>query len=433
MRTSGSAAILTMAFVLFPELSHAEDQKEWKVVNAAATGSIASEPDRNNTVVPDQLKLDDMNSELNALKKKNKKQAELLEAGRRKEAELQDKIKKAVGAPPAAKNGANNNKPNKPAPATHPDDFSTYQSQLLKDLGYSQETKPVPPKAAASDGCTTQPLFIRSDSLDNYLYGATPASKAKGASISYTDDRQKELQTLTINGMMSYVLASNLCLPTPGNDVPFISGYAIAPFVNAQGNLTQPEAKTEKSSLSFGTEAEFELSQFIIPRQVFTIAPFYQTDFRDIAQIGGVSAYWDLYDPNLHLGGYISTTLEPNLGWFLQVRGETDVVKVSTPGLTNLTKSDYAWTGGTARLNLFFFPYATNVPEFLRNTFSFVATVAAFHDVNSGQNVVEYTAALAYKIAPDGSSSISLEYDRGTDKATLNFLNQYLIKLTYAL
>jgi hypothetical protein len=432
MRTSCVAGLLTLAFILLPTLSRAEDLKEVTVANAGAAGSITTNADRNSSEGPGSLNLDGMNLELNALKKKNKKQAELLEVGRRKEAELQEKIKKAGSVPPAAKDAASN-KPKKPTPVAHPDDFSTYQSQLLKDLGYSQETKPVPPKTAASNGCTTQPLFIRSDSLDNYLYGATPASKAKGASISYTDDRQKELQTLTINGMMSYVVASNLCLPTPGNDVPFISGYAIAPFVNAQGNLTQPEAKTERSALTFGTEAEFELSQFIIPRQVFTIAPFYQTDFRDIARIDGVSAFWDIFDPNLHLGGYVSTTLEPDLGWFLQIRGETDVVKVSTPGLTNLTKSDYAWTGGTARLNLFFFPYETNVPEFLRNRFSFVATVAAFHDVNSGQNIVEYTAALAYKITTDGSGSISLEYDRGTDRATLNFLNQYLVKLTYAL
>jgi hypothetical protein len=117
----------------------------------------------------------------------------------------------------------------------------------------------------------------------------------------------------------------------------------------------------------------------------------------------------------------------------LQIRGELDVRKVSTPGLTNLAKSDYEWAGGTARLNLFFFPYSTTVPEFLRNRFSFFATVSAFHDVNSGQNILEYTAALAYKITTDGSSSISLEYDRGTDKDTLNFLNQYLLKLTYAL
>jgi hypothetical protein len=130
------------------------------------------------------------------------------------------------------------------------------------------------------------------------------------------------------------------------------------------------------------------------------LAPFYQTDFRDTARIGGVNAYWDLFDPNLHLGGYVSTTLEPNLGWFLQVRGELDVRKVSTPGLTNLTKSDYEWAGGTARLNLFFFPYATTVPEFIRNRFSFFATVSAFHDVNSGQNILEYTAALAYKELP---------------------------------
>jgi hypothetical protein len=212
MRTSGLAAILTSALVLVPGFSHAEDRKEARVASAVATGPITTESDRNNSDGPDQLKLDDMNSELNVLKKKNQKRAELLEAGRKKEAELREQIKKAGSVPPTAMDGTSN-KPKKPVPATRPDDFSTYQPKLLTKLGYAQETKPVAPKAAASDGCSTQPLFIRSDSLDNYLYGSTPASKAKGASISYTDDRQKELQTLTVNGMVSYVLTSNLCPP----------------------------------------------------------------------------------------------------------------------------------------------------------------------------------------------------------------------------
>jgi len=415
MRHSAPIAILTLTLLSLTELSYAEEGTPLaRVATADTTGALATEVADKNSPIWTQAKLD-------ALKN----------AHRRQEALLQAQIS-AKGGSVEASQKPTPKKPPKPAATNQHDDFSTFQKQYLREINYHAETVPVAPKPPPNDACNPQRFFIRSDSLDNYLYGITPASKAKGASISYTDDLQKSLQTLTINGMMSYVVARDLCPPTPGNDVPFISAYSIAPFINAQGNLTEPQAKTERSALKYGAEAQLELSQFIFPRQVFTVAPYYQTDFRGIARVDGVSSYWDVYDPNLHLGGYISTPLEPYLGWFLQLRGETDIRQVSNPGLTSLTKSEYAWTGGTARLNLFFFPLATNIPEFLRNRFSFIATVGVFHDAYSGQNIQKYTAALAYKITTDGSSSISLEYDKGTDKDTLTVLNQYLVKLTYA-
>jgi hypothetical protein len=183
MRSSGLVAVLTTAFVLLPELSQAEDQKEERVANAAATGTITAENNRNGAKGSDHLKIDELNSELNALVKKNKKQAELLEASRKQETELREKIKKASVSTRASKDSAPN-KPKKPPQAKHQDDFSTYQSQLLKNLGYSQETKPVAPKAAASDGCTTQPLFIRSDPLDTPIAKKLRAHFMRGGSIA---------------------------------------------------------------------------------------------------------------------------------------------------------------------------------------------------------------------------------------------------------
>jgi hypothetical protein len=411
MRISAHAAIAALATVSAPGFSYAGSvigQDRDTAPNHATAQMNSDDPDNWTQ------------SRLDSLKKAHRQQEQLLQA-------KLNARKNGVADDPKAKQGKQ-----KVATAAHPDDFSTFQKQYLREINYQAEADVPAPPVVPQNECDPQRLFIRSDSLDNYLYGITPASKAKGASISYTDDLQKSLQTLTVNGMVSYVIARNLCINTPANDVPFVSAYSLAPFVNAQGNFTQPEAKTEKSSLKFGTEAQVEVSQLIFPRQVFTLAPFYQTDFRGIAQIDGVSAYWDVYDANLHLGGYVSTPLEPNLGWFVQLRGEADALKVTVPGLTNLVKSNYEWVGGTARLNMFFFPLATNVPVFLQNRVSFIATVDAFHDMNSGQNITKYTAALAYKITPDGASSISLEYDKGTDKDTLNVLNQYLLKLTYA-
>jgi hypothetical protein len=309
-------------------------------------------------------------------------------------------------------------------------DTARFQKLYLREIGYPEEATAPVQKAAPPDPCNPQRFFIRANSLDNYLYGITPASKAKGASISYTDDHVAGTKTATINGMLSYVVLRDLCPTTPPGDAPFFSGYSVAPFILGQGNYTEPRAKTEHSVLKFGVENEFELARFIIPRQVFTFAPYAETDYRGIARVYGANGYWDLYDANLHLGGYINS--DPYLGWFVQLRGETDIRQVDAIGVTNLTKTSYAWIGGTARLNMYLFPLATDVPEIVRNRFSLIASANYFTDLQSGMSVHMYSVTFAYKITPDGSSSIGFEYDYGTDKETLVKSNQYLITLSYA-
>lgn len=344
------------------------------------------------------------------------------------------KRKKRQLASTASSAGAGNSSPppgktNSASSTTNPAAY--YQKQYKQQIDYHSETPIVSPKPANPSPCDPQRFFIRANSLDTYLYGITPSNKAQGASISYTDDRLAGTQSATINGMVSYVVSRDLCsLPTPAGDAPFLSGYSIAPFVLGQGNYTEPHAKTEHSELKFGLDNEFEISRGLFPRQVFTITPYAATDYRGEAQIFGGSAYLDLYDPNLHLGGYVVN--DPYLGWFLQVRGETDWRDVSAVGVTNLTKTDYAWFGASAQLNMFFFPSATNVPDYIQNRFAFYATAKYFDDANSGKQARQYTLKLAYKIPPDGSSSIAAEYDDGTDKDTLVRERQYLLSLTYA-
>jgi len=323
----------------------------------------------------------------------------------------------------------------KPGPQAKPTqsakgDTAHFQKIYLRELGYPNEAAAAPPKPPIVDPCNPQRLYIRQNSLDNYLYGVTPASKAKGAQVSYTDDRLAGTQSATINGMVSYVVLRDLCPVTPPGDSPFLSAYLVAPFVLGQGNYTEPHAKTERSALQFGAENQIEISRWIIPRQVFTIAPYFQTDYRDEARAGGAKAYWDLYDPDLHLGGYLDT--DPYLGWFIQIRGEADALKVGSVGVTNLAKTDYEWFGGTAALNVFFLPADTNVPDIIRNRFAFYATASYFTDAHSGMNIHYYTAKLAYKITSDGSSSIAVEYDDGTQQSTLVAAKQYLVSLSYA-
>lgn len=323
-------------------------------------------------------------------------------------------------------------KPDKPSkkPATPwGGTFERYQKQYVREGHYQWETtQKITP--AQTDPCNPQRLYIRADSLDNYLYGITPASKAAGASINYTDDRVAGLQTIGINGMVSYVVARDLCPVTPPGDAPFVSGYTVAPFVLGQGSLTIPQSKKEQSTAKVGVETQVEVARGFPLRQVFTVAPYYLTDYRGIARAEGTNFYWDAYDSDLHLGGYLKS--DPYLGWFVQVRGEADIRKVDAVGVTNLMKKDYAWLGGTIRANFFLFPSTMDVPPELRNRLSFIGEVDWYDDARTNSRIWKYVATAKYNITDAGNSSIQLQYTYGTNKDTMVFLNQMVVKLSYA-
>jgi len=143
-----------------------------------------------------------------------------------------------------------------------------------------------------------------------------------------------------------------------------------------------------------------------------------------------LNAYWDLYDANLHLGGYVSSN--PVLDWYVQLRGEADMRDVNAVGVTNLNKTRYRGVGGTARAMFFLFPSDMNVAPALRNRISFIGEASWFNDLRTGAQIHKYVATAKYNISEQGNSSIQLEYTKGTDKETLVYLDQILVKLTYA-
>lgn len=238
------------------------------------------------------------------------------------------------------------------------DPASRARKRALNQLGMPTNPPPASPSPEKANPCEPQRFFIRANSLDNYLYKSGTADKAKGASISYNNNYINNSEILSVDGMVSYVVFANLCPSSPSNNSIFWSGYVIAPFVQGNGSLTRPKVKNENSTLKIGITNQFELTNrasFFAPRQVFTIAPYAMTDYRGEAQAAGMNAYWDLYDPYFHLGGYVKGESTRNLGWFLQLRGEADIYNVNNIGLTQLSKTSYSWIGGTARLNMLFF------------------------------------------------------------------------------
>lgn len=310
------------------------------------------------------------------------------------------------------------------------------------------------PAADAPDNPCDKRLFIRADPLDNYHYAvAFGADTAKGATVSYTDDRISSKQSASINALISYVLVAEACTKVDDPTRPFI-GFAVAPWFAANGNWDKPfNKKTDLSALKTGADFQLHVSttQWELKDQYFAISPYVQTDFQDIARVSGANFSWEPVIPKLRLGFGANNYY---YGWFWQFRGEADVRNVSNPGMTGLVKGNYEWLGETARINLALFPL--NPPgspwsTWLYKRFSLIGTQQYYWDANSGQEVRFYSVTLQYKLSPckkdkpdptnpdpypdcsiQGSSSLSFEYDHGTDKDTMIKANKYLVKLGYS-
>jgi hypothetical protein len=298
----------------------------------------------------------------------------------------------------------------------------------LEDL--AQTPKPVP------DECKQpQEIFVRRDRMDSFLYGITARSKAQGASISFTGDEANNVRTAKINGMIAVLPKGwrQPCLERPPGytiDDAYLSAFAVAPWVSAQGTINDPVKKSEKSALSGGFDAQWTIFGGLFNLQAFKVSPYYQTDFRGVARSEGAAATWEPWQYAVRLGGS-PTLLSPNFDWYWRVQAEADARRVDKVGFTDLSIGRYAWVGGTVQIYGFFFPTSLVVPEFLQNRLNAVLTYQGYWDAYSSQSISRYSAELAYNITSNGDASISFGYERGTNKDTMTWLNQYVVRLNY--
>jgi hypothetical protein len=267
-------------------------------------------------------------------------------------------------------------------------------------------------------------VYLRHDKLDMSIIREN-IKAAKGASISYTDNREDDTQTAEIQAVAAAVLARNPCVGRPAGlerGRPYVSGYSFAVSVEANGKLTNDRA-TEKSALKPGIDAQLEIDEGPLFDQLFTVSPYYQTDFRGIAQAYGFSASWEPFNYTWRLGGSYRW-FSPLIDFFYQLKAEAVGLRVNDAGLTDLTSdTDYFWLGGTARLNVFI------LPELLHDRLTWIGTYKGYFDERANRSIRLYTAELAYNITEDGLTSISVEYQNGTERDTLEKLNQYLVTL----
>ncbi len=288
------------------------------------------------------------------------------------------------------------------------------------------EQKPAPSANACDDG---QGFYLRRDRLDISVYNnSIDKSGAKGASITYTSNQETDAEVAEVHGTASYVFARDPCAERPAGIAPsdaFVSGYAMALWTSLDGTLSDDRAK-EKSAAKLGIDAQAEVfGGPLLDLQYLTLSPYFQTDFRGEASAYGISASWQPFLLDAKLGGSYRQ-VSPWFDFFWQLTGEADVLHVSEAGLTSLKEdADYAWLGGSVRLNAF--PLA----DLLDYRLIVTAVYSYYWDAESKDDLWMVTPAIAYNIAPDGSTSVSLEYKKGTEKSTLKELDEYIASLNY--
>ena len=333
----------------------------------------------------------------------------------------------------------------------------------------------------APDYPPPQSFFIRADKLDNPYPGlsrAVTAGQALGASVSYTGNdfvQTKSGSTITVSNSQSVVISglASYAYLDPSTGYGWVLGetagqdvfFAPSLWVYGNGNWDEPmKSFGDTSALKIGPEVDFLFAPHGIQKLGETfenyvgLAPFYQTDFYGRAQAEGGTLSWTPSYPNLFLNAERPGFGEATGGLvdgFIELRAETTYLDVTQPGQTNLHQGSYEWLGGAARTYVFFFPsegganLPPNIAPYVVDRLSFVGTFQDYWDANSKATAYLFSAALNYKLVCDstgkmtssngskvnctgGSPSLSVEYDQGTDRDTLQYEKKILVKMNYA-
>jgi hypothetical protein len=340
------------------------------------------------------------------------------------------------------------------------------RSAAAQTSGHPAATPTGPVQNPLPDDNFSQRVFLRADPMDNFWYTTVPGglNSTKGASINYTNDRDAQTQKAMVAGQISYLL-----VPPNNTDLNTWGDFALATWFLADGTWNEPLKKPENSTFKAGFDGQV---RFITADPVsqnpyqkwdlyFGVSPYLQTDFRQVERAGGVKLAAEARIPELYLDyGKANYPINYILA-FWNFRPEADFREVANPGFTSQVKGTYSWFGYSARGTVDFLPLPTGnlwVDQWLVNRFVLIGTAQYYWDANSPsgnptnasppREVRYYTAQLQYNLGscsfpktveigvyPDcviaGDSSISFEYDVGTNKDTLVHAKQYLVKLSF--
>jgi hypothetical protein len=170
-----------------------------------------------------------------------------------------------------------------------------------------------------------------------------------------------------------------------------------------------------------------ETTQFLgglLPEQYFYLSPFYETDYRGLAQIDGVDLSWQPVSFPLHLG--VAPT-QSVFSFMWQFKAEAELTQVNNPGYTDFTTGGrHALVGETIRANVALFPLNSGasfgewMDNWVAGRFSFIVLALNNTTGTRLQSRMRRTTPLCYNIylvnvsaTPSQLQSVQLVQYRG--------------------
>jgi hypothetical protein len=121
----------------------------------------------------------------------------------------------------------------------------------------------------------------------------------------------------------------------------------------------------------------------------FSLLPYYQTDFRGYASIGGVQALVEPYDPNIYLGSAWTTGRPQIFDGYWRLIGDANPIWVDNAGLTSFqSHTTYGLVGGIVQLRGTLFANTPNIPKALCGRISVLGSFQPMWDASNYQETI---------------------------------------------
>jgi hypothetical protein len=238
---------------------------------------------------------------------------------------------------------------------------------------------------------------------------------ASGAAITMTNDIEGHENIASITAAAGYLFRRNLSYPEGyiGGDLA-LTAISFGPYVEADGDVNSDESR-----VSIGAVAQAEvLGGPVFDLQRYSIAPYYQTDFKGESSVFGAALSWQPYILDLGLGS-VRRIADGNLDFSWGLTLQADYRRVGDAGATGLSPDDdYAWLGGTASAR--FWPF----PDFFESRVFADAQYSYFYDVVGGQSASLFSGGIGLAIDEAGNATLNVEYVKGRDYQTETDKNQ---------
>lgn len=336
----------------------------------------------------------------------------------------------------------------------------------LKNVRDARATVAPTPVAGASVVATPPPgngargepfLLMRQDQYDqvSYIFPYEGYQVLQGASFSYTDDFKAKSQSVNVKAFAGHSAynweATRAQTGCASNNGPgFLARYGVGPFLQANGSFSEPMSASERSALRAGFNAEsYFCDTVLFQQQDLQFLPYAQTDFRGRGSIAGFDALWEPYYINdgINLGGRLDVLTPKPVGAYFRLMGEANVFRVNDAGLTNfLPHTTYALIGANAEVRAVLFENDPSVGPALCGTISFIGSAKYLWDAVSQKSINQLGAEVAYRLGGksastancpnpsigNGSTSIALSYNKGTDPMTFVKQDVFRASLKFA-